>query len=209
VRLLLAWTEAINLTAIRDPATVARLHVLDSLAAATFMRDAGVDSFLDLGSGGGYPGLPLALALPRTQAVLIDSVAKKTAFLATVATATGLDDRVRVIRARAEDLAGRTLVGYDAVTARAVAALPDLVELALPLLRPGGRLVAWKRLGDTFDDELRRGRIAVDALGGAGLEVRPVDVAGLESHRLVVAAKRRPTPPGYPRPPAERARRPW
>ncbi len=75
------------------------------------MRDAGVDRFLDLGSGGGYPGLPLALALPRSQAVLIDSVAKKTAFLATVVTATGLDDRVGVVRARAEDLVGRAQAG--------------------------------------------------------------------------------------------------
>ncbi len=95
------------------------------------------------------------------------------------------------------------------MTARAVAALPDLAELALPLLRPGGRLVAWKRVGDAFDDELRRGRIALEALGGAELEARPVDVDGLESHRLVVAVKRRRTPPGYPRPAAERRRRPW
>jgi 16S rRNA (guanine527-N7)-methyltransferase len=77
VRLLLRWTEAINLTAIRDPAEAARLHVADSLAAVPVLRARSIDRFLDLGSGGGFPGLPLALALPAARAVLVESVGKK------------------------------------------------------------------------------------------------------------------------------------
>ena len=93
------------------------------------------------------------------------------------------------------------------MTARAVAALPDLVELAVPLLRPGGVLVAWKR-GD-LADELASGRRALDALGGGRLEVRPVDLPGLVGHALVVVTAAGPAPVAYPRDPAARARRPW
>ena len=129
VRLLLAWTQAINLTAIRDPEQVAVAHVLDSLTAVPWLRAHGVPAFLDLGSGGGYPGLPIAAALPEVTATLVDATAKKARFLAVAAEATGLADRISVLAERAETLAhdpaqrGR----WPAVTARAVGALGDLV----------------------------------------------------------------------------------
>ena len=90
VRFLLAWTEAINLTAIRDPADVARLHVLDSLAAVSHLRARGISRLLDIGSGGGFPGLPLAAALGSDRALLVDSVGKKVRFMRTVVEAAGL-----------------------------------------------------------------------------------------------------------------------
>jgi 16S rRNA (guanine527-N7)-methyltransferase len=184
--------------------------VLDSLTAAAVLRDGGVDRFLDLGSGAGFPGLPLALALPDARAVLVDSIAKKTAFLSTVVEAVGLGARIEVVTGRAEDLvAGRQGGGYGAVVARAVASLPELIELALPLLATGGRLVAWKRAGSALDEELRRADRALRELGGRELEMRPVEVEGLASHRLILARKRGPTPVGYPRSPTERRRRPW
>jgi 16S rRNA (guanine527-N7)-methyltransferase len=209
VRLLLAWTGAINLTAIRDPAAVAREHVLDSLTALDLLRIRGIDEFVDLGSGGGYPGLPLALALPARRALLVESVGKKARFLETVVAALDAQDMVTVVTARAEALAAdrRQRERWPAVVARAVAPLADLVELALPLLRIGGVLVAWKRL--PLAGELQRSRPALAALGGGPLEVVPALVAGLEDHALVVATKIRATPPGYPRPPTERRRRPW
>ena len=80
-RLLLAWTSAINLTAIRDPAAVAVAHVVDSLTAAASMRERGISRFVDLGSGGGYPGIPLAAAIPAERALLIEPIAKKADFL--------------------------------------------------------------------------------------------------------------------------------
>ena len=209
VRLLLAWNTAINLSAIRQPAAIARLHVADSLAALGLVRAGPHRSLLDLGSGGGFPGLPIAAALPGTRVDLVDSVAKKAAFLETVVRATGLADRVAVIPARSEAIAGRAGGGdRDVVTARAVGTLDDLVELALPLLSVGGRLIAWKR-GD-ISAELEAGRRAAAALGGAAPLVHPVPAAaGLPGHVLVEVRKARPTPPGYPRDPAVRKRRSW
>ena len=142
-RLLLAWTAAINLTAIRDPAGVARLHVLDSLAAVTLLATRGVTGILDLGSGGGFPGLPLAAVLAPHRVLLVDSVAKKVGFLRTVVAATGLEDRVAAEAVRAEALAHdpRDREAWPVVTSRAVASLAELVEIGLPLVAPGGVLV--------------------------------------------------------------------
>jgi 16S rRNA (guanine527-N7)-methyltransferase len=208
-RLLLAWTTAINLTGIREPAAVAVGHVVDSLTAVRLLRDRGVDRSLDLGSGGGYPGLPLAAALPSARTLLVEPIAKKSAFLSVVAAATGLATTVEAAPVRAEALASdpRHRGRWPAVTARAVASLADLVELAFPLLVPGGCLVAWKR-GD-LGPELAAADRAIAALGGGSLEVIPVDVAGLDGHRLVVVTARGGAPSTYPRDPATRKRRPW
>jgi 16S rRNA (guanine527-N7)-methyltransferase len=205
VRLLLAWTRAINLTAIRDPVAAATLHVVDSLAAVPVLRERGVDRLLDLGSGGGYPGLPLAAALPAS-ALLVESVGKKAMFLRTVAEAVGLSGVVEVAAERAEALAAdpRHRERWPAVVARAVAALPELAELALPLVEVDGVLVAWKRA--PLGDEVAAARRTIRELGGAEAEIIMVDAPGLTDHRLVVVDKRSPTPPRYPRSPAERRR---
>lgn len=208
-RLLLAWTAAINLTAIRDPAAVALAHVIDSLTALAVLRERGADRFIDLGSGGGYPGIPLAAAYPAARALLLEPVAKKARFLSVVAEATGLTATVEAAAIRAEALAAeRQHRGrWPAVTARAVGSLADLVELAFPLLAPGGCLIAWKR-GD-LDEELAAAERAIAALGRGSISIRDVTVPGLEGHRLVVATTRGDVPAGYPRDPATRKRRPW
>jgi 16S rRNA (guanine527-N7)-methyltransferase len=209
VRLLLAWTSAINLTGVRDPLAVATAHVIDSLTGVAVLRDRGVERFVDLGSGGGYPGLPLAAALPAARAVLLEPIAKKARFLSTVVEATGLAMTVEAVAARAEALAadGRHRGRWPAVTARAVAPLSELVELAVPLLEPGGVLVAWKR-GD-LADELAAADRALAALGGGTIDRVPVRVPGLAGHELVIATARGRAPDGYPRDPAVRKRRPW
>lgn len=209
VRLLLAWTQAINLTAIREPADVAIGHVLDGLSAVPWLRGVDTARILDLGSGGGYPGLPLAAALPSASVTLLEPIGKKAMFLRVAIEATGLAHRVRVITGRAETLAAdpSQRATWAVVTARAVATLADLVELAFPLLAPGGVLVAWKR-GD-LDAELAVGRRALDALGGGTLQVHDVAVEGLRDHRLVIATRTGRVPDGYPRDPATRRRRPW
>ncbi len=208
-RLLLRWTTAINLTAIRDPAAVALAHVVDSLSGVEVLRERGVDQSLDLGSGGGYPGIPIAAAVPLTRSVLLEPVAKKARFLTVAAAATGLADVLESVPMRAEAMATdpRHRGRWPAVTARAVAPLAELIELAFPLLAPGGCLIAWKR-GD-LADELAAAERAMTALGGGSLEVRPVGVPGLRDHRLVVATVRGRTPAGYPRDPATRRRRSW
>jgi 16S rRNA (guanine527-N7)-methyltransferase len=199
VRMLLAWSSAINLTSVRDPAEVAVRHVADSLTALDILRDAGIDGFLDLGSGGGFPGIPLAAAIPSIETLLIDSVGKKARFLGVAAEAIGLAGRVRVGSVRAEGLAAddRHRERWPALTAR-----------AFPLLLPGGLLIAWKR-GD-IEAEVAGARRAMDALGGGAIEVRPIAMAGLDGHCLVLVRRGRgPVPAAYPRDPAVRRRRPW
>lgn len=220
VRLLLAWTEAINLTAIREPSAVAQEHVLDSLSALPILRRMGARALLDIGSGGGFPGLPLALALPAERALLVESVGKKATFLGAALDALGSRPRIAVAATRAETLARdpHHRERWPIVTARAVAALPELVELALPLLASGGSLIAWKRSitvdGEAapvrrLDHELGGAARAAWALGGQQPAVVPVTVPGLEDHVLVVVTKTGLTPAGYPRDPALRKRAPW
>lgn len=230
-RLLLAWNEAINLTALRTAELIARGHVLDSLTAHHLCLellgrrpgDPARARLLDLGSGGGYPGIPLAVVLRVARCALVDSVGKKAAFLevAAAAAASALIDagepapRFDILAERAEDLADEPdqREGWDLVTARAVGSLAEVAELGLPLLVVGGHLVAWKRdmsAGRSgLADELRASRRVIQAAGGIAPRVTPVPVAddlGLIGHVLVIVRKVRPTPDRYPRPPTERRR---
>jgi 16S rRNA (guanine527-N7)-methyltransferase len=208
VRLLLAWNAAINLSGIRDPEAIAVEHVLDSLTALPILRSADVEEFLDIGSGGGYPGLPLAVALPARRALLVESVGKKARFLAAAVEVAGLRGSVSVAATRAETLAAdpRHRGHWQAVTVRAVAEMGELVELALPLLTVGGLLVAWKR--SPAEEELARAGTAIHQLRGRLVRLEPVTVPGLEDHVLAVVEKIGETPAQYPRDPAARRRRP-
>ncbi len=227
-RLLLAWNQHINLTAIRTPEGVARLHVLDSLTAVRVLRDRvpARPSVVDLGSGGGYPGLPLAVTLPAGRLTLVDSVSKKTRFLEVVAAAArGVLEHepqeppaIEVVTARAEQLAAdEHRESWDVVTVRAVGTLLEVVELGLPLLRRGGLLVCWKREtggpdidgsgAGTLEQEIRETTRLLTELGGEAPEVIPVETPGLPGHRLVLVHKVQPTPRRFPRLPAERRRR--
>lgn len=207
--MLIAWNAAINLTATRDPADVARRHVVDSLAGAQPMRDRGIRDFVDIGSGGGFPGLPLAVVLGSRHSLLVESVTKKAGFLGVAVEATGLRGRVAVAAQRAERLADDPAhrAAWPAVVARAVAGLADLIELALPLLAADGWLLAWKGRG--LEDELPAARRAARTLGGGPIEVVDAAVAAGEHHRLAIVSKVEPTPVGFPREPAIRRRRPW
>lgn len=206
VRLLLAWTGYINLTSIREPADVALHHVLDSLSVLVPLRRRGIGRFVDIGSGGGLPGIPLAVALPAERALLVESVGKKAGFLEVAVAALDLTGRVAVEPRRAEDVARdpRDRERWPAVTARAVAALPELVELAFPLLTPGGVLVAWKR--GAIDAELDGAAAILDGLGGGRIEVLDAGLTGLPGHRLVVVEKTGRTGDSWPRDPAVRRR---
>ena len=207
VALLLDANRRLNLTRVVEPRAVAHLHLLDSLAALPILDAIGPRKALDLGSGGGVPGLVLALARPEVAWTLLDSVRKKADAMRSFVEALGLVN-VEVVAERAEAL-GRDPThreSHDLVTARACAALPVLVEYALPLTAVGGTLVAWK--GPLADDELHAGRDAARLLGGDAPEVRPTGFAELGDHRFVVVAKSRPTSDAYPRRPGEPARRP-
>jgi 16S rRNA (guanine527-N7)-methyltransferase len=194
-RLLLAWNRHINLTAIRTPEGVARLHVIDALSAVPVLqgRLPRAPSILDLGSGGGYPGLPLALALPAGRLTLLDSVAKKARFLDVVArmamsAQTDVPEPVTVeaMSARAEQLAaGPGRETWDAVTVRAVGTLSEVAELGLPLLRRGGLLVCWKRESSQASPPFQaapaasRASVVEHGPGPAGLERELQDASAL------------------------------
>jgi 16S rRNA (guanine527-N7)-methyltransferase len=173
------------------------------------LRRLGVRRFVDIGSGGGFPGMPVAAALPADLALLVESVGKKARFLHAAAEATGLDARIQVAARRVEDLAAEPAhrERWPAVLARAVGTLAELVELAFPLLEPGGHLIAWK--GALPGDELAAGRRAVAALGGGAIAILPAPTPGQPRNRLVIATKRGATGAAYPRSPATRKHRPW
>ena len=216
LRLLLAWNQSINLTAIRDPESAVREHILDSLTAVPILRRRAIDAFLDLGSGGGYPGIPLALALPAQRTLLVESVGKKATFLSTAAVlaseslvaAGHAGDGLDVFSGRAETLAAdaRHRERWPAVIARAIAPLAELAEIALPLVSRGGILVAWKRR--PVDAELDAAEPGLRLLGGAAPMLYPITIEGLEDHVLVIVEKVKASPATYPRDPAQRRRRP-
>lgn len=205
VSLLLEANARLNLTRVVEPDAVARLHVLDSLAALPLLPRS-VERGLDLGSGGGVPGIILAMARPDIRWTLLDAVRKKAEALRSFVAALGLAN-VDVVADRAELLGrGPSRESFDLVAARACAALPVVAEYALPLLRVGGTLVAWK--GPISAEELAAGASASDLLGGGVPEVRPTRLAALGDHRFVLVDKLLPTRSRWPRRPGEPARRP-
>jgi 16S rRNA (guanine527-N7)-methyltransferase len=192
--LLLDANTRFNLTRVTDPEDVEVRLFADSLSLLPHFPPNPV-SVLDIGSGGGVPGLALAIARPTLPVTLLDATAKKVRFLQETATALGLD-QVRAIHGRAEELARDPShrERHTVVTARAVARLTTLVELALPFLSLGGRAILPK--GRSAAEELDEARYAIGLLGG---RARPLAATPLEATTLVVIDKRRSTPPAYPR----------
>jgi 16S rRNA (guanine527-N7)-methyltransferase len=207
VELLLDANRRLNLTRVVEPDAVARLHLLDALAALPLVDAAPVERGLDLGSGGGVPGIVLAICRPRIRWTLVDAVRKKADALRGFAAELRLEN-VAVVAERGEQLARHPnhRERHDVVTARACAALPVLAEYALPLLAVGGRLLAWK--GRIDDAEMEAGARAAAMLGGEVPTVVPAGHPALGDHRFVTVTKIGPTPDRYPRRPGEPSRRP-
>lgn len=194
---LASWNAHTNLTAINGREEVYRRHFLDSLVLARFWGQP-PRALADLGTGAGFPGLPLKLLRPELSLTLVDSVGKKTAFLTHLVAQLGLRG-VRVRTARAEEV-GREPAErerYHLVTARAVAELRVLVEYGLPLLRVGGRMLAPK--GAAAHAEVAAAAHAIELLGGALVAVEPVELPGLDPRAVVVIEKVARTPSRYPR----------
>lgn len=188
--------EPASITTVRDPARGADVHVADSLVGLDVPAVREATRIADLGAGAGFPGLVLAVALPRTEVVLVESVRRKTAFIARAAEALGLAN-VEVVTARAESWPAG-IGSCDVVCARALAPLAVLVEYAAPLLRRRGTLVAWK--ADPGEGEVADGRAAAELLGMSAPEARPVKpFPGAGERRLYLSSKVMDTPPGYPR----------
>ena len=207
--LLIERNTTVNLTAITAPADIATKHFLDSFTAAAVRTWNGRERIIDIGSGAGFPGLALRLALSKTRVTLVESMGKKARFLEEVTNTLGLDG-VEVRNERAEALAHARREGYDVGTARAVGTLGAIVEYLLPFLRVGGDAIAWK---GRVDAEIAGAKKACAAIGGEIVKITPTSELGLGSvlpgRSLVVIRKLRATPPRYPRSAAEVKRRPW
>lgn len=194
--LLAEKNKVMNLTAITDPDEAARLHFLDS-AALLALADLRGKSVVDVGTGAGFPGLPLKILEPSIRLTLLDAQRKRVDFLREVCEALDLED-VECVHDRAEEFAQARREGFDIAVSRAVAALPVLAELCLPLVRVGGKFLAMKSV-DTGEELNAAGR-AVQLLRGR-LE-KPLDyvISGTEiPRRLVILTKIGETPKKYPR----------
>lgn len=197
-RMLLEKNQVMNLTAIREEDKVARLHMLDCAALTCFAEFEG-KTLIDVGTGAGFPGLPLKILVPSLQVTLLDSLGKRVTWLNEVCQTLGLQE-VQAIHARAEEQA---LVkgfrdSFDFATARAVADLRVLSELCLPYVKPGGLFLAMKSVD--CDAELESAAHCIKLLGGRLEDCRDYTVPGTDIvHRLVMIRKVAPTLKGYPR----------
>jgi 16S rRNA (guanine527-N7)-methyltransferase len=201
----LVAAEPTAITSVRDPEQGVDVHVADSLVALELYSVRTAERIADLGAGGGFPGLALAVALPGARVALVESVERKCAFLRGAAGALGLSN-VEVVHARAETWP-EGLGAHDLVTARALAPLPVVLEYAAPLLAVGGTLVAWKGRRDPAEEA--DGAAAADLLRmgrPAPHPVRPFDAA--HDRHVYVSSKVSSTPDGYPRRPGMARKRP-
>ena len=203
------WNTRVNLTAITGDEEIVKKHFLDSLSLLTYgIPDMSSAKVIDVGTGAGFPGIPLKIAAPGMKLTLLDSLKKRCAFLALCAEELGLQD-VEVCDMRAED-AGKDpeyRENFDFCVSRAVASLDVLSEYCLPLVKPGGFFISMK--GPAVFEEAEKSRKAIEILGGRLEEIREAEVPFVEEKRYIaVVRKVSPTPEKYPRKAGKAAKSP-
>lgn len=205
---LLAWSEKFNLTAIRDIEGIRTKHFLDSFSCILAWKEIPPKRLIDVGTGAGFPGIPLKILYPSMELTLVESVGKKTSFCRHMVEILKLQS-VEVITGRAEEVGQMPAQreSYDWAVARAVANLPVLAEYLLPLVRVGGRMIAQK--GHSAPAEAHNAEKAFRLLGGQMRSLLPVTLPGVAEERyLVVVDKVAATPLMYPRKPGFPAKSP-
>ncbi|MBO8172170.1 MAG: 16S rRNA (guanine(527)-N(7))-methyltransferase RsmG [Bacillaceae bacterium] len=198
-RLLIQWNQKMNLTAITDQNEVYEKHFFDSLTPAQFVDFQQIETVIDVGSGAGFPGIPLKICFPHLHISFLDSLKKRLQFLETVTDQLGLED-VHFIHGRAEDMGQnpRHREQYDVSVARAVAKLSVLSEYCLPFVKVGGSFLAMK--GAQVTVELSEAKNAIQLLGGKTKQVHSFNLPIEKSERhVIVVEKRERTPSKYPR----------
>jgi 16S rRNA (guanine527-N7)-methyltransferase len=207
-RELLDWNQKFNLTAIRDAESIRTKHFLDSFSCVLAWKNSPPNCLIDIGTGAGFPGLPLKILYPRMQLTLVESVGKKAGFCRHMVEMLELRE-VEVLQIRAED-AGQMEAHrehYDWAVARAVANLPVLAEYLLPLVHMGGTMLAQK--GESGPAEAHGAEKVIKLMGGHIRQLLPVTLPGVVEERyLVLVDKIATTPPGYPRNPGIPAKKP-
>ena len=205
---LLEWNQKFNLTAIRDTDSIRTKHFLDSFSCVLAWRTSPPNHLIDVGTGAGFPGIPLKILYPNLKLTLVESVGKKAMFCQHIVSVLGLE-QVEVIQARAEDLGQdpQHRERYDWVVARAVAKLNVLGEYLIPLVRVGGTMLAQK--GESGPAEAQSAENAMELLGGKLRQLIPVNLPGVADDRyLILVDKVAATPPKYPRKPGMPAKQP-
>ncbi len=197
--LLKEWNEKMNLTAITEDEEIISKHFIDSIQAFQFDELKDAMTLIDVGTGAGFPGLPIKIMKPELKVTLLDSTNKKLGFLKVVSQELKLNN-VEFIHSRAED--GARKIGYrdsyDIAISRAVANLSLLTELCLPYVKIGGHFIALK--GPAVDQEIDDAKYAVQVLGGKIVKTMEVDIEGTDlKHNLVVIRKVKATPKDFPR----------
>jgi 16S rRNA (guanine527-N7)-methyltransferase len=206
---LIIWNKKFNLTAIQSPEEIINKHFLDSLSCSRVFHPAATDSLIDIGTGAGFPGIPLKIAFSELRLTLVDSVNKKVEFCRHLVTRLSLKN-VDVISARAEEIGQdpNYREKYDWAVSRAVAALPTLVEYLLPLVKIAGTVIAQKGKGAV--KESQNAKLAIQELGGELIKIQPVSLPTVREERfLIVIQKINPTPIKYPRRTGVPAKKPF
>ena len=197
--ILIRWNEKINLTAITEPEEVIRKHFLDSLMICGITGADIAGRAADIGTGAGFPGIPVAIMYPELDMLLVDSLGKRVTFLNECISLTGLEN-VKAIKARAEEIGKDPLYReqFDIVLSRAVAALPVLCEYCVPLVNTGGYFAAYK--SQKAEEEIELAANAIQILGGSleTIEKRSLGENG-EERTILIIRKEKSTPSAYPR----------
>ncbi len=197
--LLLEWNEKMNLTAITDEKEVMIKHFLDALSCATVDKIKENAKIIDVGTGAGFPGIPLKVYFPKISLTLLDSLNKRINFLKTVCDAIEIKD-VQFVHGRAEDFgtSKQHREKYDIAVARAVAELNVLSEYCLPFVRVGGYFICQK--GPSIHEEIERGKKAIEALGGRIVDRKDIALPFSDiTHNIVIIEKVKNTPTKFPR----------
>ncbi|MFH1683788.1 MAG: 16S rRNA (guanine(527)-N(7))-methyltransferase RsmG [Candidatus Margulisiibacteriota bacterium] len=193
---LLEWNEKFNLTAITDPEEIKVKHFEDSLAILQTIKLTN-QSVIDIGTGAGFPGIPLKIKCPNIKLTLLEATKKKVEFLRQIISLLKLQD-VKIISARAEDIAKEQRGLFDLAVSRAVAKLNILCEYCIPFVKVGGQFIAYKE--EEVEDEVKEANKAIEILGGKLKEIKKVKFPNSAITRsLVIIEKISPTPHKYPR----------
>ena len=199
MRILQKWNEKINLTSIIEDKEIIQKHFIDSIKIFEFEEMENMEKIIDVGTGAGFPGIPIKIVKPEIKLTLLDSLNKRVKFLKEVGKELGLEN-IEYIHGRAEDFGNDNNYReqYDLATSRAVANMTVLSEYCLPFVKVGGYFIALK--GPSVEDELRESEIALEKLGGRIKEIIEVDIEESDlKHNLVIVEKVSKTPANLPR----------